>query len=637
MTFLLTDIEASVELWEADHDAMAAALELHDELVGSGVDAHGGRLLKAKGEGDSTLSVFPRASDAVGCAAELRESLATAGWPGGLDLRVRIALHTGEAQERGGDYFGPALNRAARLRALAGGGVTLLSQATTEIVHDRVPAGTELVDLGSHELRGLSRPERVFELRTQGAAGATGLPAPAQEIRKTVTVAFVCISDAGAAGEELDAEARRRVSSLALASARTVLERHGASVADYPGDVLMAVFGVPLLHEDDAVRAVRSGLELRQTLPGVAAQFAPALEVQLAAQVGIATGEVITGGASGVASGPAVTTAKRLEELAAPGDVVVDRSTQRLVRESVSTDPAPLEGGDEPEAFVVAGLRPAGARSHGLESPLVGRDRQLDALSGAFEAAASTRSCHLVTVLGAAGVGKSRLVDEFTRGLGDEATVLFGRCLAYGEGITYWPLGELVRDLAGGAGGDPSTALRSSIAAELADDPKAESVTEAIEDAIGLGEPGGAGTEKIFWAARRLFEVLAQRRPLVVVLDDLQWAEPTFLDLVEHVADLARDAPIVLLCMARPELLDGRSGWGGGKLNAASILLEPLTPEESTELVDNLVATLSPDATERIAAACEGHPLFAEELLAMPDRRGPPQAFRRPLDARGRE
>ena len=583
VTFLLTDIEASVELWEADHDAMAAALELHDELVGRGVEAHAGRVLKAKGEGDSTLSVFPRASDAVGCAAELRESLATAAWPGGLDLRVRIALHTGEAQERGGDYYGPALNRAARLRALAAGGVTLLSQATTEIVHDRVPAGTELVDLGSHELRGLSRPERVFELRAQGAAGATGLPAPAQEIRKTVTVAFVCLSEAGAAGEELDAEARRRVSSHALASARTILERHGASVADYPGDVLMAVFGVPLLHEDDAVRAVRSGLELRQTLPGVTAQFAPALEVELAAQVGIATGEVIAGGTPGLASGPAVTTAKRLEELAAPGDIVVDRSTERLVRESVSTEPAPFAGGDEPDAFVrrgaspprdaparprvaARGTRPAAGRALGRlrgggeHSHLPPRDRPRRRRASGSRASwtssragsATRRRCSAVAAsptARASPTGRSASWSATWRAT--RAATPRRRCAARSR-----PSWRTIR--------------------------KAESVADALEDAIGLGGPGGAGTEKIFWAARRLFEVLAQRRPLVVVLDDLQWAEATFLDLVEHVADLARDAPIVLLCLARPELLDGRSGWGGGKLNAASILLEPLTPEEST-------------------------------------------------------
>ena len=169
MTFLLTDIERSSALWEADPDAMAAALEFHDELIARTAEAHGGRLLKTKGEGDSTLTVFPRASDAIACApSPCATALCATAWPAGLDLRVRIALHTGEAHERDGDYFGPALNRAARLRALADGGVTLLSQATKEIVHDRLPAGTELVDLGTHELRDLSRPERVFELREAG-------------------------------------------------------------------------------------------------------------------------------------------------------------------------------------------------------------------------------------------------------------------------------------------------------------------------------------------------------------------------------------------------------------------------------------------------------------------------------------
>src|SRR5688572_10747297 len=197
VTFVLTDIERSSALWEVDPDAMAAALELHDELIAQTAEANGGWLLKTKGEGDSTLTVFPRASEAIACAAGLRAALAAVAWPANLDLRVRIALHTGEAHERGGDYFGPALNRAARLRALADGGVTLLSQATTEIVHDRLPAGAELVDLGTHELRDLSRPERVFELREAGAAGAPDLPAGPREIRKTVSVLFAGVVDAG--------------------------------------------------------------------------------------------------------------------------------------------------------------------------------------------------------------------------------------------------------------------------------------------------------------------------------------------------------------------------------------------------------------------------------------------------------
>jgi predicted ATPase/class 3 adenylate cyclase len=619
VTFLLTDIEGSSALWEADPAAMAASLERHDEIIAGCTERNGGRLLKSQGEGDSTLTVFPRASEALACAAELRTSFGAAEWEAGLELRVRIAIHTGEAHERGGDYFGPAVNRAARLRALADGGATLLSQATAEIVHDRLPDGTELIDHGSHELRGLSRPERIFELREEGAPRAAELPASMREVRKTVTVLFACIHDAEG-GEELDAEARRQVSSHSLAGIRTILERHGATVEDYPGDMLMAVFGVPVLHEDDALRAVRAAVELRQTLPALAHELFPDLNVRLAAQVGAATGEVIAdlgARAQLPATGRTVNVAKRLEELAGPDEILVDEPTLGLIRESVTAEPVPLDDarvGESEPAFRLAGLRAGGARPRERVSPLVGRGQQMRVLTNTFETATEDRGCHLVTVLGAAGVGKSRLVEEFTSGLGDGATVMAGRCLPYGEGITYWPLAELLRDLAGEAEGD----LRGAVAARLQDEPKADVIADVLAEAIGLGGAAGYPTEKIVWAARRLFEVLAHDRPLVVVLDDLQWAEPTFLELVEHVADVSRGAPIVLLCMARPELLDVRTGWGGGKLNATSILLEPLTKEESRELVENLVAAaLTPDASARIGAACEGNPLFAEELLAM--------------------
>ena len=596
LTFLMTDIERSSALWEAQPDAMAASLELHDELVQTAAEAHGGRLLKTKGEGDSTLTVFPRASDAVECAAALRESFAAVSWHGDLDLRVRIALHTGEAHERAGDYFGLALNRAARLRGMADGGTTLLSQATRELVHDRLPAGMELVDLGTHELRDLSRPERVFELRSLGETART--PAPPREVRKTVTAVFAGLADAG---PDLDAEAGRRLGAQALAAARTALERHGGAVEEHPGDVLMAVFGVPLLHEDDALRAVRASVELRRSLPG-------------RARVGVATGEVIAErepGQAPSATGDAINAAKRLQERAEPDEIAVDAATCRLMQGLVAVEP----GRDD--AFRVGALRPDGARPRPFTAPLVGRAQQLRALQVTFEACAADRGCHLVTVLGAAGVGKSRLVDELMSGLGEHATVLRGRCLPYGEGITYWPLHEVVRDLAGDAGGAAPKVVRDALAEELGAEPKATLIADVLAEAVGLGETGGYAAEKIFWAARRLFEVLAERRPLVVVLDDLQWAEPTFLDLVEHVADLARGAPILLLCLARPELLDERRGWAGGKLNSTSILLEPLGPADSRELVDNLVDALTTDASARIAAACEGHPLFAEELVAM--------------------
>jgi len=312
VTFALTDIEDSSGLWESDPASMALALELHDDLIARIADEHGGQLLKTKGEGDATVTVFRRASDAVETAVTLQRTLADTEWPGGLDLRVRIALHTGEAHEREGDYFGPALNRAARLRALIRGGTTLISQATAEIVHDRLPRNVELVDLGPRRLRGLTRPERVFELR----------PVPAmapQEMRKTVTVLFSSVGASAPQGRTLDPEARRRVMSRYFGDVRAVLERHGGTVETYPGDAMMAVFGVPLLHEDDALRAVRAASELRDGLPALADELEEGFGVRPVARVGVGTGEVITSQPSDdqpLATGEAVNFAKRLEELA---------------------------------------------------------------------------------------------------------------------------------------------------------------------------------------------------------------------------------------------------------------------------------------------------------------------------------
>jgi predicted ATPase/class 3 adenylate cyclase/DNA-binding winged helix-turn-helix (wHTH) protein len=613
VSFVLTDIEGSSGLWESDPQAMAAALERHDELIEHTVQALGGRVLKTKGEGDSTLSVFRRASDAVAGAAEIHGALAATEWPGGLELRVRIAVHTGEAHERGGDFFGPALNRAARLRALAQGGGTVLSQATTEIVRDRLPPGADVVDLGRRQLRGLSRPENVFELR---AAARDTVPAAARERRKTVSVLFAAVGTSSPGGARVDPEARRRAIAPCAMELRAVLERHGGTVESYPGDALMAVFGVPVLHEDDALRAVRAATEIREALPALGEKAERALGIGLTVRMGVGTGEVIAAGPGAdepPAAGEAVSVAKGLEELARAGEVLIDEETHRLVRGSVSAEP--VEGGHWIVAARVLDVLPgAGARAARLDSPLVGRGRQLATLSSVFEAAVGDRACHLVTVLGAAGVGKSRLVAEFLDGLGEEATVARGRCLPYGEGITYWPLAEVVRDLLD----EPGELSEDAVAAQLAGEPKAGLIAAGIAEAVGVGGAAGGTSEKISWAARMLFEASARRRPLVVVFDDLHWAEPTFLDLVEHVADLSRGAPIVLLCVARPELFDEREGWGGGKLNSTSIMLGPLSEDATENLIANLLseATVPPAVAARIAAASEGNPLFAEELLA---------------------
>ena len=242
---------------------------------------------------------------------------------------------------------------------------------------------------------------------------------------------------------------------------------------------------------------------------------------------------------------------------------------------------------------------------------MVGRERERAALHQAYERAVGERACHLFTVLGAAGVGKSRLVSEFLDGLGERATVVHGRCLPYGEGITFWPLREIVRTLYGDD-------FPSTIRARLAGDENAELIAERLGAALGHVESIGP-TDETFWAVRKLFERQAREQPLVVVFDDFQWAAPAFLDLVEHIADWSRDAPILLVCLARPELLDGRPRWSGGKFNATSVLLEPLNEAESGELLANLIgrAQLADEVRARVMTAAEGNPLFVEEMFAM--------------------
>ncbi|HEU4399874.1 MAG TPA: AAA family ATPase [Actinomycetota bacterium] len=249
---------------------------------------------------------------------------------------------------------------------------------------------------------------------------------------------------------------------------------------------------------------------------------------------------------------------------------------------------------------------------------MVGRERPLRLLRDVFEAAVGDGACHLVTVLGAAGVGKSRLLAEFLADVGEQATVLRGRCLSYGEGITYWPVTELLRAAVGLSGADGPGVAMAKLEAVLAGEERASLIADRLAVLLGLAEPTDS-PEELPWAVRRLLEALARERPLVVLLDDLHWAEPTLLDLIEHVADWSRDAPILLCCLARLELLEARPGWGGGKLNVSSLLLQPLGAADSERLVEHLLGrvALAEAARRHIVETAEGNPLFVEELLGM--------------------
>jgi hypothetical protein len=399
----------------------------------------------------------------------------------------------------------------------------------------------------------------------------------------------------------------------------------------------MAVFGVPILHEDDALRAVRAAVEMRDTLAILNREFEAGWGVHLANRIGINTGEVIAvaQGHSSV-TGEAINVAKHLEEAAAANEILIGKLTHRLVRDAVVVEPSgprALKHGKTIHALVVVDVL---ARAPGsvrrFDSPFVGRVRQRAALETALSNVVRDRTCHLLTVLGGAGVGKSRLVWEFAGGSGERSQVLRGRCLPYGEGITYWPLAEIVREIARAEGRDPGEQSASAIAARLAGEEKAELIVERLGHALGLGGAGGATSEETFWAVRRLFEALARAGPLVIVIDDLHWAESTFLDLIEHVAKNSRDFPILLVCIARPELLDKRPGWGGDKLKATSIFLEPLSEAECRELITNLLdrapLPLAPSQDRRRG---RGQPALRGGVCGEARRRRAAHARKRPL------
>jgi class 3 adenylate cyclase/tetratricopeptide (TPR) repeat protein len=458
-------------------------------------------------------------------------------------------------------------------------------------------------------------------------ACGTGLTPSAdrREVRKVVTVVFADVSGSTALGERLDPESLRRVMGRYFEEMRTVLERHGGTVEKFIGDAVMAVFGVPALHEDDALRAVRAAAEMREVLEVLNEELDREWDVRLRIRTGVNTGEVVAGDGGGGGSlllGDAVNVAARLEQVAEAGEILIGPETHRLVRHAVEadpTDPLPLKGKRDPitahRLIAVRTAAPALARR--AESSLVGRQGERAVLAEAFDRAREERRCSLVIVLGAPGVGKSRLASEFMSVCRLEARVLTGRCLPYGEGITFWPLLEVVREAAAISDSDEPEQARAKIAAILQGEEDGALVADRVAQVVGLsGNPGEP--EDTPWAIRRLFEALAREQPVVLILDDLHWAEPTLLDVVQHVTEWARNAPLLLLGIARPELLDQRPTWGGERVNATAIRLEPLSSQESAELVANLLgAELDEAARKRIAEAAEGNPLFLEELVHM--------------------
>jgi class 3 adenylate cyclase/tetratricopeptide (TPR) repeat protein len=438
-------------------------------------------------------------------------------------------------------------------------------------------------------------------------------------VRKTVTVLFCDVTGFTSLGERMDPETMRRVMLRYFEEMRTVLERHGGTVEKFIGDAVMAIFGVPVVHEDDALRAVRAADEMRRALVRLNVEIEEQFGLRLEVRIGINTGEVVVGDPAAqqtIATGDAVNVAARLQQAAQPGEILLGRETHGLVADRVRAGPLETfsaKGKSEPvSSWRLDEVRSGAERIfRRLDSPLVGRDRERDFLRAVYRTTIEEQSCRLVTVLGLAGVGKTRLAQEVAaRTFG--ATVAQGRCLSYGDGITFFPVAEIVRSLAGLAADDDESVVEARIAQVLPGGDEAALVTERL---VGLlGAEAAVRSEEVFWAVRKLLEAVARSRPLVLVFEDLHWAEPTLLDLVEYIVGWSRGAPMLVLALARPDLLELRPSWPGERLS-----LEPLDGDEVQALLGNLLgaAELDPAIVARIEGAAEGNPLFVEELVRM--------------------
>ena len=442
------------------------------------------------------------------------------------------------------------------------------------------------------------------------------------ELRKTVTILFSDLKGSTSLGERLDPESLRAVLDRYFAEMKRAIERHGGTIEKYIGDAIMAVFGIPRLHDDDALRAVRAAWDMRHALAELNLDLDRRWGVRLANRTGVNTGEVVTGDASSgqrLVTGDTVNVAARLEQAAPELEVLIGEGTWRLTREAISAErvePLELKGKSERiPAYRLTGVR--AGRDEGFarrrDAPMVGRIVELDRLSAAFSDAVATRRCALVLVIGHAGLGKTRLVEEWLGRMAREATALSGRCPPYGERITYWPVAEIVRKAALIDETDAVEAARAKLAALLPEQPD---VVARLASVAGLSDED-FGAREIAWAARKLVERVARERPVIIHLEDLHWGEPTFLELVQHIATTAEDAPVVIVGTARPEFMEEHPSWSS--VEATRIVLAPLSAAETDHIADALLGRtdLSRRTREAIVRAAEGNPLFAEQLISM--------------------
>jgi class 3 adenylate cyclase/tetratricopeptide (TPR) repeat protein len=461
----------------------------------------------------------------------------------------------------------------------------------------------------------------------------TSLPlveAAPQLTRKTVTVVFCDVVGSTALGERTDPESVREIMTRFYREMRSVVERHGGTVEKYIGDAVMAVFGVPVLHEDDALRAVQAADAMSVALDGLNVELERRFATSIQIRTGVNTGEIVVGdpnAGQALVVGDAVNVAARLEQAAGPGDIVIGPATAALVRQHVRAEPTAslsLKGKSEAiVAYRLLDVRPADdAIGERPDPPLVGRDRDLALLHDTFARAVDRRVTAMTTIVGSAGVGKSRLAREFANAVAHDADVFRARCLPYGDGITFWPVTELVKQVCRISDDESRAAGRAKVEAALAGADDGALVADRVAGLTGFGDEA-AGVQEAFWAVRRFLEWSARERPMVLVVDDLHWAESTMLDLVEYLAGWSRGAPIHIVALSRPELLEERPTWGAVASERSTMHLDPLDEDDSERLIEQILgARIQGPMLDRIEEAAGGNPLFLEEMIRMLEEDG---------------
>ena len=650
VTVVTSDLKGSTALGERlDPESLREVLTRYFDEMRAVLEAHGGTIEKIIGDAiiaifglparhdDDPLRAVAAAADTQRVLANLNDALA-ATWGVRLVTRTGVAtgdVVVGEASHGQHVLTGPALQLATAMEQNAPAMAVLIHESTLQLVAESV----EVEPVAPFVPKGMDSPVTAYLLTAvhpgsgSGASSERGEGTPSgsvtvRESRKTVTIVFADPKPTTITAVPPTPEALRDVMSRYFDAMRIALERHGGTVEKFIGDAVMAVYGLPVRHEDDAIRAIRAAAEMQAALPVLNDSFRKRWGIELRNHIGVNTGEVIAGDATTgqrLVTGDAVNTAARLEQAAGPAEIILGDLTYRLARDQIDVEvipPLTLKGKAEPvPAYRLIRVREKPIERETEAAPFVGREAEMSRLSEALLDAADHKRARLLTVVGEAGVGKSRLIKEFAAAAPRHALVVRGRCLPYGNGITFWPFAEIVRGAAGISGDDASEAAIQKIhallgAAEL-DEQERVAVADRVAAAIGLAQVQFPVAE-LFWGARKLLESLAQERPLVAIIDDIHSAEQTFLDLLDHLLETVERAPILLLCAARHELVERHADWSAAHADRL-IVLEPLSDGDSGRMIGELLGQGGLESTivGRVVSAAEGNPLFVEQMVSM--------------------